>query len=49
MERIDPNLALSPLIFPDYTILDSSYQFPTLPTEDDTRLRNRFADVASSI
>ena len=27
MERIDPDLALSPLIFPDTTILDRSYQF----------------------
>jgi spermidine/putrescine transport system substrate-binding protein len=49
MERIDPDLALSPLIFPDETILDRSYQFPTLPAGDDERLRTRFAEVAGSI
>ncbi len=49
MDRIDPDLALSPLIFPDATILDQSYQFPTLPVEDDTRLRAAFAKLADSI
>ena len=29
MERIDPDLALSPLIFPDSTILDRTSIFPT--------------------
>jgi spermidine/putrescine transport system substrate-binding protein len=48
MDRIDPNLALSPLIFPDQTILDQSYQFPTLPAADDGRLRARFAEIAAS-
>ncbi len=49
MERIDSDLALSPLIFPDSTILDISYQFPTLPATDDDALRTRFADIASSV
>ncbi len=49
MERIDPGLALSPLIFPDTTILDRSYQFPTLPPADDTRLRAAFVELADSI
>ncbi|MBA2560228.1 MAG: spermidine/putrescine ABC transporter substrate-binding protein [Propionibacteriales bacterium] len=49
MERIDPDLALSPLIFPDATILDVSHQFPTLPASDDAALRARFADIASSV
>ena len=49
MERIDPDLALSPLIFPDDTILDRSYQFPSLPAGDDEQRRARFAEVAGSI
>jgi spermidine/putrescine transport system substrate-binding protein len=48
MERIDPDLALSPLIFPDTTILDRSYQFATLPVEDDLRLRRTFASFADA-
>ena len=47
MERIDPDLALSPLIFPDTTILDRSYQFTSLPAEDDQRLRATFASLAT--
>ena len=47
MERIDPDLALSPLIFPDTTILDRSYQFASLPAEDDQRLRKSFASLAT--
>ena len=47
MERIDPDLALSPLIFPDTTILNRSYQFASLPVEDDERLRNAFASLAT--
>ena len=48
MERIDPDLALSPLIFPDTTVLDRSYQFASLPTEDDQRLRRRFASLVTT-
>ena len=48
MERIDPDLALSPLIFPDTTILDRSYQFTSLPTEDDQRLRSDFAAIVTA-
>jgi spermidine/putrescine transport system substrate-binding protein len=48
MERIDPDLALSPLIFPDTTILDRSYQFASLPTEDDQRLRGSFASLVTT-
>jgi spermidine/putrescine transport system substrate-binding protein len=47
MERIDPDLALSPLIFPDSTILDRSHQFPSLPSEDDRRLRAEFAALTT--
>jgi spermidine/putrescine transport system substrate-binding protein len=48
MERIDPDLALSPLIFPDTTILDRSYQFTSLPAEDDARLRSTFASLVTA-
>jgi len=48
MERIDPDLALSPLIFPDTTILGRSYQFTTLPTEDDQRQRAAFAALVTT-
>jgi spermidine/putrescine transport system substrate-binding protein len=48
MERIDPDLALSPLIFPDTTILDRSYQLASLPAEDDQRLRRTFAEFVSA-
>ena len=46
MQRIDPDLALSPLIFPDTTILDRSYQFPALGEADDKRLRDQFNAIA---
>jgi spermidine/putrescine transport system substrate-binding protein len=45
MMKIDPDLALSPLIFPDSTTLDHSFQFPVLPTPDDSRLRSLFAGI----
>ena len=48
MERIDPDLALSPLIFPDTSILNSSYQFTSLPAQDDQRLRRSFASIATA-
>ena len=48
MEGIDPDLAQSPLIFPDTTILDRSYQFTSLPVEDDQRLRDTFASLATA-
>jgi spermidine/putrescine transport system substrate-binding protein len=48
MERIDPDLALSPLIFPDTTILNRSYQFASLPVEDDERLRDEFASIVTA-
>ena len=48
MERIDPDLALSPLIFPDTTILDRSYQFTLLPTDDDQRQRAAFAALVTT-
>jgi spermidine/putrescine transport system substrate-binding protein len=46
MMKIDPDLALSPLIFPDASILNRSFQFPALSETDDTRLRAAFADLA---
>jgi spermidine/putrescine transport system substrate-binding protein len=45
MLKIDPDLALSPLIFPDSTTLDRSFQFPVLPRADDARLRSVFAGI----
>jgi spermidine/putrescine transport system substrate-binding protein len=45
MVKIDPDLALSPLIFPDSTTLDRSFQFPVLPSPDDSRLRSLFAGI----
>ena len=45
MERIDPDLALSPLIFPDSTILDRSSIFPTFGADEDERLRAAFDEV----
>jgi spermidine/putrescine transport system substrate-binding protein len=45
MMKIDPDLALSPLIFPDSTTLDRSFQFPVLPKPDDSRLRALFAGI----
>jgi spermidine/putrescine transport system substrate-binding protein len=45
MMKIDPDLALSPLIFPDSSILDRSFQFPSLPKSDDDRLRALFDGI----
>jgi spermidine/putrescine transport system substrate-binding protein len=42
MEKLDPDLAHNPLIFPDESILDRSYQVQTLPAKDDQRLRRQF-------
>lgn len=49
MERIDPDLAQSPLIFPDRTILDRSFLFPTLPEEVAARLDKGFADAQAAV
>ena len=46
--KIDPDLALSPLIFPDASILDRSFQFPALPAADDRRLRAEFDRLAQA-
>jgi spermidine/putrescine transport system substrate-binding protein len=43
MEKIDPDLAKSPLIFPDRTILDRSSLFPSLPTDVDEAMQRDFA------
>lgn len=45
MMKIDPDLALSPLIFPDAAILDRSFQFPALAGADDARRRALFAGI----
>jgi spermidine/putrescine transport system substrate-binding protein len=45
MMKIDPDLALSPLIFPDSAILNRSFQFPALAKADDDRLRSQFAGI----
>ena len=42
MEKIDPALAESPLIFPDDAILNQSFAFATLPPALDNRLRGLF-------
>jgi spermidine/putrescine transport system substrate-binding protein len=47
MMKIDPDLALSPLIFPDAAILDRSFQFPALSKADDSRLRAQFAGIVA--
>ncbi len=49
MERIDADLAASPLIFPDSTILDVSYQFPTFSATDDKAQRARFSEITASL
>jgi spermidine/putrescine transport system substrate-binding protein len=46
LAKIDPDLAANPLIFPDQSLLDRCYQFPTLPTADDDALRGRFDGFA---
>jgi spermidine/putrescine transport system substrate-binding protein len=48
MQKIDPDLALSPLIFPDASVLDRSYQFQSLPADDDIRLRKEFSALTES-
>jgi spermidine/putrescine transport system substrate-binding protein len=48
MQRIDPDLALSPLIFPDASVLDRSYQFQSLAENDDVRLRKAFSALTEA-
>ena len=48
MQRIDPDLALSPLIFPDSSVLDRSYQFQSLAEDDDVRLRKAFSALTEA-
>ena len=48
MLKLDPDLALSPLIFPDSATLDRSYQFQALARADDERLRSRFSVMAGA-
>jgi spermidine/putrescine transport system substrate-binding protein len=48
MQRIDPDLALSPLIFPDASVLDRSYQFQSLAEDDDVRLRKAFSALTEA-
>jgi spermidine/putrescine transport system substrate-binding protein len=48
MQKIDPDLALSPLIFPDTSVLDASYQFQSLPEKDDIRLRKAFSALTEA-
>ena len=48
MAEFDQDLAASPLIFPDPTILDRSYRLPTLATKDETALRARFATLTEA-
>jgi spermidine/putrescine transport system substrate-binding protein len=43
MERVNPDLADSPLIFPDSSVLDRAFQMPKL--EDEDKLRATFATV----
>lgn len=46
MAALDPDLAANPLIFPDQSLLDRCYQFPTLPSADDESLRAEFNTFA---
>lgn len=46
MEALDPTLAANPLIFPDRSILDRSFQLPPLPGEAEGRQRAAFAGIA---
>ena len=48
MAELDPDLALSPLIFPDTAVLDRSFQFPALPAAADSRLRAAFDRLAQA-
>jgi spermidine/putrescine transport system substrate-binding protein len=48
MQKLDPDLAANPLIFPDQTLLDRCYQYPTLPVADDDLLRDQFSKIVSS-
>jgi spermidine/putrescine transport system substrate-binding protein len=48
MAELDPDLALSPLIFPDTAVLDRSFQFPALPAAADRRLRAEFDRLAQA-
>ena len=47
MERIDPSLAESPLIFPDDAMLNQSFAFATLPADVDNHLRSLFHQATS--
>lgn len=46
MEALDPTLAANPLIFPDRTILDRSFQLPPLPGDAEDNQRAAFAEIA---
>ncbi len=46
LAKLDPDLAGNPLIFPDQALLDRCYQFPTLPSADDSALRADFDSFA---
>jgi len=48
MLKLDPDLALSPLIFPDETVLVQSYQFQALPEGEDQRLRAAFGALTET-
>ncbi|KAF0834407.1 ABC transporter substrate-binding protein [Ornithinibacter aureus] len=48
MERLDPDLAASPLIFPDSSILDRCYQLPTFAADDELRVRDEFAAMVAA-
>ena len=46
MEALDPSLAANPLIVPDRTILDRSFQLPPLPGDAEAKQRAAFAALA---
>lgn len=48
MEALDPTLAANPLIFPDRSILDRSFQLPPLPGDAEQNQRSAFAELAGS-
>ncbi|MGL5826862.1 MAG: ABC transporter substrate-binding protein [Nocardioides sp.] len=48
MLKVDPDLAENPLIFPNQSLLDRCYQYPTLPIADDDALRAQFDKIINN-
>jgi spermidine/putrescine transport system substrate-binding protein len=48
MESLDPDLAANPLIFPDSTVLDRSFQLPTLEGGAEDTQRAAFGEILAA-